>query len=378
MSAVRLVGVSKTYAGSDRPALSGLSLDVAPGEFLVLVGPSGCGKSTALRSIAGLEDVDAGAVWIGDRDVTAVPPRDRDIAMVFQNYALYPHMTVYDNLAFGLKLRKTPKPEIDRRVREAAETLGLTRYLDRKPRALSGGERQRVALGRALVRRPRVFLFDEPLSNLDAQLRVQMRAELHRLHQQVTATMIYVTHDQVEAMTLGDRIAVLMGGILQQVDTPLGLYRRPANRFVAGFIGSPAMNFLKGIVGSDGATVRLDGATWPVPADAREEAKAHAGREIWVGVRPEHLRAGGGAGVDGDAGADGGLPGTVEFTEVLGAETLMHVKTSAGTIVVRTAPERASTAGTAVRLTPDAASLHLFETGNELSLRRPAEATAAR
>ncbi|MGH7726585.1 MAG: ABC transporter ATP-binding protein [Candidatus Eiseniibacteriota bacterium] len=372
MSVVRLVSVSKTYAGSDRPALLDLSLEVASGEFLVLVGPSGCGKSTALRSIAGLEDVDQGEVWIGDRDVTDVPPRDRDIAMVFQNYALYPHMTVYDNLAFGLKLRKTPKPDIDRRVREAAETLGLTRYLDRKPRALSGGERQRVALGRALVRRPKVFLFDEPLSNLDAQLRVQMRAELHRIHQQVSSTMIYVTHDQVEAMTLGDRIAVLKAGILQQVDTPLSLYQHPANRFVAGFIGSPSMNFLRGTVDTEGGAVRLDGATWAIPQDARDAARAQAGREVWVGVRPEHVRAeaaGSGAPAAGAGGSGSGLAGTVEFTEVLGAETLLHVKTSTGTIVVRTAPERASLAGSNVHLTADRDALHLFDTGNETSLR---------
>src|SRR5688572_13501545 len=240
-----MVQVSKTYAGQTRPALSSFDLTIEPGEFLVLVGPSGCGKSTALRSIAGLEEVDTGEIWIGDRNVTHIPPRDRDIAMVFQNYALYPHMTVYDNLAFGLKLRKTPKPEIDQRVREAAGMLGLDPYLARKPRALSGGERQRVALGRALVRKPKVFLFDEPLSNLDAQLRMQLRAELKKLHEQLRATFVYVTHDQAEAMTLSDRVVVMNHGEVQQVAPPRELYKQPANTFVATFFGAPPINLLR-------------------------------------------------------------------------------------------------------------------------------------
>jgi multiple sugar transport system ATP-binding protein len=350
MSRVRLDDVTKTYDGQDRPALARFSLDVAPGEFLVLVGPSGCGKSTALRSIAGLETPDSGRVWIGERDVTDIQPRDRDIAMVFQNYALYPHMTVFDNLAFGLKLRKTPKDEIDRRVREAAGLLGLDRYLDRKPKALSGGERQRVALGRALVRRPAVFLFDEPLSNLDAQLRVHMRAELHRLHQQLDATMIYVTHDQVEAMTLGDRIAVLKSGLLQQVDAPLAVYERPVNRFVAGFLGSPAMNFVDAVV--DGAGVRVGEARWAADGALAGALGGRAGEKLTAGVRPEHLVP-----VDGP----GALPGTVEFTEVLGAETLLYVKTSAGRLVVRVSPERMRPAGTTLGLAPEPGSLRLFD-----------------
>jgi multiple sugar transport system ATP-binding protein len=350
MSKVRLEDVTKTYDGQDRPALADFSLTVASGEFLVLVGPSGCGKSTALRSIAGLETPDAGRVWIGDRDVTDVQPRDRDIAMVFQNYALYPHMTVYDNLAFGLKLRKTPKAEIDQRVREAAGLLGLDRYLTRKPKALSGGERQRVALGRALVRRPAVFLFDEPLSNLDAQLRVHMRAELHRLHQQLDATMIYVTHDQVEAMTLGDRIAVLKAGVLQQVDTPLAVYERPVNRFVAGFLGSPSMNFVDAVV--DGDAVRVGEARWPADGPLARALAGRAGTKLTAGVRPEHLALGDGPGA---------LTGTVEFTEVLGAETLLYVKTAAGRIVVRVAPERMRKAGTPVGLLPEPGALRLFD-----------------
>jgi multiple sugar transport system ATP-binding protein len=365
MNALRLVGVTKTYDGQARPALSGLSLDVVPGEFLVLVGPSGCGKSTALRSIAGLEEPDAGEIWIGDRDVTHVPPRDRDIAMVFQNYALYPHMTVFDNLAFGLKLRKTPRDEIRARVQETASLLGLEPYLDRKPRALSGGERQRVALGRALVRHPKVFLFDEPLSNLDAQLRVHMRAELHRIHQEFGATMIYVTHDQVEAMTLGDRIAILSGGLLQQVDAPLAVYDRPANKFVAGFLGSPSMNFARGRIAADGTRVDVGGAHWALPEDARAVAKDDAGREVWVGLRPEHVRITTGGG---GSGASGGLDGKVEFDEVLGAETLVYVATPAGRFIARVAAGTSLPPGAPVELAPEPGALRLFDAESEIAL----------
>jgi multiple sugar transport system ATP-binding protein len=357
VSALRLTGLTKTYAGADRPALSNFNLDVKPGEFLVLVGPSGCGKSTALRSIAGLEEPDSGSIWIGEREVTHLPPRDRDIAMVFQNYALYPHMTVYDNLAFGLKLRKTPKEEINQRVREAAETLGLTRYLASKPKALSGGERQRVALGRALVRRPSVFLFDEPLSNLDAQLRVQIRAELHRLHQQLTATMIYVTHDQLEAMTLGDRIAVLSAGVLQQVDAPLEVYERPANRFVAGFLGSPSMNFLDAKVGEGGRTVRIAGANWTLDPALAAALSGRAGEAVTVGVRPEHLAVRPATG----AGDDGALPGKVEFGEALGAETLLYIGTDAGRLVARLSGDARRSPGEAVRLVPEPGALRVFD-----------------
>ena len=372
MSALRLTGLTKTYAGHDRPALDHLDLDVAPGEFLVLVGPSGCGKSTALRSIAGLEEPDSGTIQIGEREVTHVPPRDRDIAMVFQNYALYPHMTVYDNLAFGLKLRKTPKDEVDRRVREAAETLGITRYLDRKPKALSGGERQRVALGRALVRRPAVFLFDEPLSNLDAQLRVQMRSELHRIHQTLAATMIYVTHDQVEAMTLGDRIAVLSAGVLQQVDAPLAVYERPANRFVAGFLGSPSMNFLDATVGEGGRSVRIAGASWAVDGAVASALASRAGAAVTVGVRPEHLTVHAAAGT-----TMGALPGRVDFGEALGAETLLYVATDAGRLVARAAGDARRSPGEAVQLVPDPGALRVFaKDGSAVGAARAAMATA--
>ncbi len=273
MANVRLEGVRKIYQDGGHVAVHGVDLVVADGEFVVLVGPSGCGKSTTLRMIAGLESITAGRLFIGDRLVNDVPPKDRDIAMVFQNYALYPHMTVRENLAFALQLRKLPAAEIERRVQLAASTLGLDEVLDRKPRQLSGGQRQRVAVGRAIVREPAVFLFDEPLSNLDAKLRVQTRREIAKLHRDLGATMIYVTHDQVEAMTLGDRIVVMNAGRVQQVDTPLALYDRPANRFVAGFIGSPAMNFVEGTVSDRRAfTARGDAFVIPVGALAAQIA----------------------------------------------------------------------------------------------------------
>src|SRR5689334_23456113 len=262
MARIALDHVDKVYGGGVK-ALDDLNLEVREGEFMVLVGPSGCGKSTALRSIAGLEEITGGTISIGERVVNDLPPKDRDIAMVFQNYALYPHMTVADNLAFGLKLRHTPKPEIKRRVGEAAEMLGLEPYLNRKPAALSGGRRQGVALGRAIVREPAAFLMDEPLSNLDAKLRVQTRAEIARLHQRLKTTVVYVTHDQVEAMTMGQRIAVMNEGILQQVGTPQVLYDTPLNRFVAGFIGSPAMNFVE-VNAADGKISGPDGLSWPI------------------------------------------------------------------------------------------------------------------
>ncbi len=292
MAEVSFENVSKVYARGDRAAVDDFSLDVRDGEFLVLVGPSGCGKSTTLRMVAGLELPSAGTVAIGGRDVTNLPPKDRDIAMVFQNYALYPHMTVRENLSFALKLRRFPKAEIERRVSEAAASLGLTPYLSRLPKALSGGQRQRVALGRAIVREPAVFLFDEPLSNLDAKMRVEMRAEIIRLHQRLGATMIYVTHDQTEAMTMGERIVVMNEGRIQQVAPPLELYERPANPFVAGFVGTPPMNLFP-----PGAWT-LDGI---------------------LGVRPEHLR------LSREAPREGDLTATVDFLEPLGSETLVHV-----------------------------------------------------
>jgi multiple sugar transport system ATP-binding protein len=330
MPGVELLHLTKSY-GRSSPAVSDVSLRVEDGELLVLVGPSGCGKSTLLRMIAGLETVTAGEVRIGDRVVNEVAPRDRDIAMVFQNYALYPHMTVFDNLAFGLRRRKTPPPEVDRRVREVAEMLGLVPHLARRPRELSGGERQRVALGRAMARHPRVFLFDEPLSNLDAQLRGQMRVEIKRLHQSVRATMIYVTHDQVEAMTLGDRIAVLKGGVLQQVADPFTLYRRPANQFVAGFIGSPPINLFSAIVRADGApALEVGGAAITAPASLAAELAPRRGREVMVGVRAEDLTL--------ERGEPGGaFEARAELCEPLGGEALVHWSTPAGRLISRVA-----------------------------------------
>ena len=287
MATVTFENATRIYPGNDRPSVDALNLEIADGEFLVLVGPSGCGKSTSLRMLAGLEDVNAGRILIGDRDVTDVQPKDRDIAMVFQNYALYPHMTVHDNMGFALKIAGTPKAEIDKRVREAAKILGLTEYLDRKPKALSGGQRQRVAMGRAIVRKPKVFLMDEPLSNLDAKLRVQTRTQIASLQRSLGVTTVYVTHDQTEALTMGDRIAVLKDGVLQQVGTPREMYDHPANEFVAGFIGSPAMNLgqftVKGDVATVGAAkIQLSKAT--LDAITPED-----GGKVTIGFRPESL-----------------------------------------------------------------------------------------
>jgi multiple sugar transport system ATP-binding protein len=289
MAQIIMDHVEKTYAGGIR-AIDDLSLDVKDGEFMVFVGPSGCGKSTALRSIAGLEEITSGTIQIGDRIVNDLPPKDRDIAMVFQNYALYPHMTVEQNLAFGLQLRKTPKDEIKRRVDDAAQMLGLEAYLKRKPGALSGGQRQRVAMGRAIVREPQAFLMDEPLSNLDAKLRVSMRASLNQLHERLGVTTVYVTHDQVEAMTLGDRVCVLRDGRLQQVDTPQTLFESPVNLFVAGFIGSPAMNFATAeLIRDDGPAVTFAGFKLAVPPDVFEAKHGLAdyfGKQVILGIRP--------------------------------------------------------------------------------------------
>ena len=291
MAQVLIRDVVKVYPGNVT-AVKGINLDIADGEFMVLVGPSGCGKSTTLRMTAGLEEISDGTISIGPRIVNDVPPKDRDIAMVFQNYALYPHMTVYKNMAFGLKLRKTPKAEIDQRVRDAAEILGITPLLERKPKALSGGQRQRVALGRAIVRDPSVFLFDEPLSNLDAKLRVETRAEIKRLHKRLTTTTIYVTHDQEEAMTLGDRVCIMSDGLIQQCDTPLTVYERPVNRFVAAFLGTPPMNFI------DGRLIAQDGGLWfandhgvkvKLTGHHAELAAGHAGKDVVMGLRPEGM-----------------------------------------------------------------------------------------
>ena len=289
MANVVLKDLTKTF--KTVVAVNNVSLEIMDKEFLVLVGPSGCGKTTALRMIAGLEEVSGGEIFIGDRIVNDVSPKDRDIAMVFQNYALYPHMSVYDNMAFGLKLRKVPKPDIKRRVQEAADLLGLQDLLERKPKQLSGGQRQRVALGRAIVREPKVFLMDEPLSNLDAKLRVQTRAELIKLHRRLGITTIYVTHDQVEAMTMGDRIVVMKDGLVQQVDAPLGLYNHPVNMFVAGFIGTPGMNFLDVKLDGSGDDIYINGECFrvKVPAEKTAKLKDYIGKEVVFGIRPEDI-----------------------------------------------------------------------------------------
>jgi len=336
MPVLELASLSKLYLNGHR-AVDRVSLRVESGELLVLVGPSGCGKSSLLRMIAGLEEVSEGEIRLDGRVVNDLPPKARDVAMVFQNYALYPHMSVFENMAFGLELRKRPRDEITRVVRETAALLGLEPMLDRKPRLLSGGERQRVALGRALVRSPSVFLFDEPLSNLDAKLRVQMRGEIHRLHGRLKATMVYVTHDQVEAMTLGDRIAVLKGGVLQQAADPFTLYHHPANQFVAGFIGSPPMNFVTASIADDGA-VALAGAAPFRPRPAPRALATRRGRAVTVGVRPEDvtLRA---------AGEGAAISATLEVREPLGNETLLYWSTPAGALVSRLAGEPGPQAG---------------------------------
>ncbi|HEX9037564.1 MAG TPA: sn-glycerol-3-phosphate ABC transporter ATP-binding protein UgpC [Ktedonobacterales bacterium] len=346
MADVRFDHVYKRY-GENPPVITDLNLHIRDHEFLVLVGPSGCGKSTALRMIAGLEEISEGSLYIGDQVVNDVSPKDRNIAMVFQNYALYPHMTVYDNMAFSLKLRGTPKDEIDRRVQRAADMLGIKEYLPRRPRALSGGQRQRVALGRALVRDPRVFLLDEPLSNLDAKLRVQTRTEIARLHQTTQTTFVYVTHDQVEAMTMGDRIAVLNAGLIQQLGTPQELYDRPSNLFVAGFIGSPSMDFFNGVIkrsGSDTALTIAD-RTVTLPSASTEAALGEAGesgRAVIVGVRPEDLRLA-------SESEPNTLTGTVDVVEHLGNEQLIYLQ-MAGVMV----SEHSETKGVTVRIAPDA------------------------
>jgi multiple sugar transport system ATP-binding protein len=327
VAGVRFDGVGKVYPGGNR-AVADFDLDVQDSEFMVLVGPSGCGKTTALRMVAGLESITEGQVRIGDRVVNHVPSKDRDIAMVFQSYALYPHLKVYDNMAFGLRLRKEPKSEIDARVRQAAETLGLTEYLDRRPGALSGGQRQRVAMGRAIVRRPQVFLMDEPLSNLDAKLRVQVRAEISQLQSELGVTTIYVTHDQVEAMTMGDRVAVMRKGLLQQVATPQEVYDRPVNLFVGGFIGSPSMNLLEArIVRADGNLSCVLGgqvlALGPETLERRPALAEFVGREVVLGIRPEALAD---AALHADAPADRRIRGEVELREALGSEIVAHVR----------------------------------------------------
>ncbi len=355
-SSVSFERATRVFEGQDRPAVDHLDLEVADGEFLVLVGPSGCGKSTTLRMLAGLEDVSSGRILIGSTDVTTLPPRARDIAMVFQNYALYPHMTVAENMGFALKIAGTPKAQIATRVAEAAALLGLTDYLWRRPKELSGGQRQRVAMGRAIVRAPRVFLMDEPLSNLDAKLRVQTRTQIAALQRRLGTTTVYVTHDQVEAMTMGDRVAVLSDGVLQQVAAPRDLYDRPANLFVAGFMGSPAMNLMELPVVDGG--VGFGATTIPVP---RAVVDAAGGRNVTIGVRPEHLAL-----------AESGLAVTVEVVEELGSDAFLYSRTPGldHPVVARTDWRDPPRKGATVHLSvPDPSTVHVFDsaTGARLS-----------
>ena len=358
MAKVTFKGVQRWYAGTERPAVEGLDLEVGDGEFMVLVGPSGCGKSTTLRMLAGLEPVDAGSIFIGDRDVSNVAPKDRDIAMVFQNYALYPHMTVAENMGFALKMGKMKAPERQRRVEDAARMLGLTDYLDRKPRALSGGQRQRVAMGRAIVRDPAVFCMDEPLSNLDAKMRVQTRTDIAALQHDLGVTTVYVTHDQVEAMTMGDRVAVLNEGRLQQVDEPLALYDRPANLFVAGFIGSPQMNLLQARV-RDGK-VMLGAAELPVPPATVGDRDA-----VTVGIRPEGFSLV-------PAGTPHALPVETVLVEELGADSFVHgyltLEQEQQLMIVRAPARISARTGSVLHVRPEPGALHVFDSDSGVRL----------
>ncbi len=370
MANLSIRNIYKRYSGGVT-AVTDFCLEIADKEFIILVGPSGCGKSTTLRMIAGLEEISDGELYIGDVLVNDVAPKDRDIAMVFQNYALYPHMTVFDNMAFGLKLRKTPKDEIKRRVDEAAAILDITHLLDRKPKALSGGQRQRVALGRAIVREPKVFLLDEPLSNLDAKLRAQMRTELAKLHLRLGTTFIYVTHDQVEAMTMGDRIVVMKDGFIQQVDSPGSLYAKPCNTFVAGFMGSPQMNFIDAkVISKDGGlSVEFgeEGKKYyaELPETKVEAAKPYVGKSVVLGIRPEHLH-------DEEmflsVAKTGILEATVEVSEMMGAETYLYLKSAGGNWIARVSPRTATKSGEKIKIAMDTAKIHLFDKETEKAI----------
>ncbi len=358
MAELKLRDINKSFG--ETHVLHDVNLDIIDGEFLVLVGPSGCGKSTLLRLVAGLEDASGGEIYIGDQQVNDVAPKDRAIAMVFQNYALYPHMNIYDNMAFGLKLKKVPRDEIKERVLAAANILGIEDYLQRRPKELSGGQRQRVAVGRAIVRNPAVFLFDEPLSNLDAKLRVQMRSEIKKLHTELKTTMIYVTHDQVEAMTMGDRIVIMKDGYLMQADAPLEIYNRPKNKFVAGFIGSPAMNFLTAKVeATQGITLVGKDFTLNYPEADETKLKAYIDQEVVVGVRPEHLTlepSGEGIGV------------TLELSELMGSESYLHAIMGDNKIVARVDASESVNPGDTLTFLPDFENLHFFDAQTEASI----------
>ncbi len=357
MASITFNKVVKSYG--DVNIIKSLDLEIKDKEFMVLVGPSGCGKSTTLRMIAGLEEISSGDLFIGDRRVNNVHPKDRDVAMVFQSYALYPHMSVRENIAFGLRLRKLPKDEIDKLVNEAAQTLGMTHLLDRKPKALSGGQRQRVALGRAIVRKPSVFLFDEPLSNLDAELRVQMRAEIAKLQKRLAITSVYVTHDQVEAMTMGDRIAVLHDGNLRQVGSPLDLYDRPENLFVGQFIGTPNMNVEKGTISDDGSTITIGKATFNTPENWKDACKAKGGKSVYVGFRPEHTLPKD----EHDWSNVLQLDGTVDIVETLGHEVVVYVQVEGfeKRVIAKMDVYRTPASGDAIRVDVNLDRIHLFD-----------------
>jgi len=360
MAQVVLRELNKKY--DEVHAVKDVNLTIRDKEFMVLVGPSGCGKTTTLRMVAGLEQITSGEIAIGDRIVNNLPSKDRDVAIVFQNYALYPHMSVYDNMGFGLKMRKLPKPEIQKLVQDAAEILGIQELLNRKPRQLSGGQRQRVALGRAIVRHPQVFLFDEPLSNLDAKLRVQMRGELKRLHQRLETTAIYVTHDQVEAMTLGSRVVVMKDGRVQQVGEPMEVYAKPQNRFVAGFIGSPSMNFIPVTLtdGSGALFAEADGIRIKVPAASTQSLMRYKGQGLTLGVRPEDLRVG----ASSDS-ADLSFEAVVEVVEPLGSEILLDTKAAGQQIVARVEPTVKTRPNEKIRLTFIPDRIHFFDAKTE-------------
>lgn len=363
MAEVTIRNVHKRY--DDFHAVKNVSLEIKDTEFMVLVGPSGCGKTTTLRMVAGLETITEGQILIGNQVVNDLPPMDRDIAMVFQNYVLYPHMSVFDNMAFGLKMRKFPKNEIEQRVRDAADILGIKDHLHRKPRQLSGGQRQRVALGRAIVRHPQVFLFDEPLSNLDAKLRVQTRVELKKLHNRLGTTAIYVTHDQVEAMTLGDRVVVMKDGIVQQVGEPLELYNTPVNKFVAGFIGSPAMNFSNVNIVDEGGTLYAQntGMKIKVPDHLVAKVRPHAGSAAVLGVRPEDISVANGSEAAGTA-----FDALTEVVERLGSETLLDVRVADGTMVASVEPTSPAKIQESIRLAFDPHKIHFFDAQTERSI----------
>ena len=365
MASLSLQHITKKYPNGFE-AVKDFNLEIADKEFIIFVGPSGCGKSTTLRMIAGLEEISSGELWIGNTLVNDVEPKDRDIAMVFQNYALYPHMSVYDNMAFGLKLRKTPKEKIDKLVHEAAKILDIEHLLDRKPKALSGGQRQRVAMGRAIVRNPKVFLMDEPLSNLDAKLRVQMRIEISKIHQRLEATIIYVTHDQTEALTLGTRIVVMKDGVMQQVASPIDLYTKPCNVFVAGFIGSPQMNFINCKAVKDGSDVKLEFGTYSVKLPEGKAEKLVEGgyidKDVIMGIRPEDIKD---EEIYVNNGTDNVLEATVKVYEMLGAEVFLYFTVEGFDITVRVNPRTTARPGDTIKIALDTSKIHVFDKETE-------------